>query len=149
MIVTEAPEVVQTLNLVNMEHVSGDVYMKVGGKTDCDAVIESVESNVYGVTVVPEDPNGRLSVEIKTFEGSTYTMEMENRLCTVDVDAFMYDNGDRIGCTLTGGQIVFTKNGQPESSQSDVPEGAISGTAKVTICSPKGTTTEVRFDLIE
>eukprot|EP00971_Amphidinium_carterae_P180763 3585424-Amphidinium_carterae.1 len=32
------------------------------------------------------------------------------------------------------GQIVFTKNGQAKSSVTDVPEGAISGLAKVTAC---------------
>jgi len=149
MIVTEAPQHVQTLNLMNMEHVSGDIYMKTGGQTECDATIESIESNVYGITVVPEDPNGRLTVEIKIDAGSTYTMDMENRLCTVDIDAFLYDDGDRIGCTLTAGQIVFTKNGQAQTSQADVPEGAISGLAKVTICSAKGTTIEVKFDLLE
>eukprot|EP00971_Amphidinium_carterae_P308695 6134249-Amphidinium_carterae.1 len=73
---------------------------------------------------------------------------MENRLCTVDIDAFLYDDGDRIGCTLTAarsrvlmalrGQIVFTKNGQAQTSQADVPEGAISGLAKVTACFSMG-----------
>jgi len=147
-IVTSAPEVVATVNLVNTEHTSGDSYMKVEGTMACDASIESAEANVYGITVTPSDLMGKIVIELRTFEGTSYTMEMQNRMCTVGTDVFMYNEDDTIGCSIAAGRIMFTKNGQV-AAEDVVPEGSVAGRAKVSVCSAKGTTVTAKFDTLD
>mmetsp|Transcript_20849 Transcript_20849/g.47917 ORF Transcript_20849/g.47917 Transcript_20849/m.47917 type:complete len:533 (+) Transcript_20849:62-1660(+) len=146
-IVTSAPEVIATVNLVNAEHTGGDSYMKVEGTMDCDASIESEDADVYGISVTPSDLMGKIIIELATTEGTTYTMEMQDRMCTIGTDVFMYNNDDTIGCSFSAGQILFTKNGEL-AAQDVAPEGVVSGRAKVSICSAKGTTVTAKFEHI-
>ena len=141
---TSAPSESGHVHLLNIEHASGDTYIKINGENDCMSYIESVNDDVQSVVVYPSRNSGIVTkMQLTTHGNDTYAIEMENGVVSsdLDMDPEMYSEGDSIVGTFSSGKLTFLKVKANQQSEvfGEMDVDSDMGIGMVTLCAPPGT----------